>query len=127
MFMTTSLSFLSPLVTTVCLPSDSYSPPNALVAGWGQTSQEKQGELERKLQFAYVQTYSVEVCQAKYSNWLAGIAKVVITQDMICAGNTATDTCAGESACLAPCGNTHACRGQWRPNVAPGQGLQVDS
>ena len=68
------------------------------MAGWGQTSRNKEGVAERKLQFAYLSTYSVEECQAKYDKLLAGRAKVEISQDMLCAGNKMADSCAGETA-----------------------------
>eukprot|EP00092_Neocalanus_flemingeri_P068928 GFUD01084341.1.p1 GENE.GFUD01084341.1~~GFUD01084341.1.p1 ORF type:complete len:431 (+),score=121.84 GFUD01084341.1:180-1472(+) len=90
-------SIASPRVTTVCLPSAPTSPSKGLVAGWGSTSQGRGGSPERKLQFAYLDTYSVEECQAKYDKVLAGRAKVVINQDMLCAGNTKADSCAGDS------------------------------
>ena len=67
------------------------------MAGWGQSSQDKDGVAERKLQFAYLDTYSVKECQAKYDKLLAGRAKVMISEDMLCAGNKKADTCAGET------------------------------
>jgi secreted trypsin-like serine protease len=71
-----------------------------VVAGWGQTSRNKGGITERKLQFAYVDTYSVEECQAKYDKFLAGRGKVWISKKMLCTGNMKADSCAGETAGL---------------------------
>ena len=83
-------------MTTVCLPSSATSPAKAVVAGWGQSSRKKGGVAERKLQFAYLDTYSVEECQAKYDKLLAGRAKVGINRSMLCAGNEKADSCAGK-------------------------------
>ena len=87
---------LSDQVTTVCLPSSAPADSKGVVAGWGTTSQEKSGESESKLQFAYVDMYSVEECQKKYNKLLGGRAKVFITDKMLCAGNKKADTCSGE-------------------------------
>ena len=35
-----------------------------MVADWGHSSKDKEGVAERKLQFAYLDIYSVEECQA---------------------------------------------------------------
>ena len=97
------------------------------MAGWGQSSQDKDGVAERKLQFAYLDTYSVKECQAKYDKLLSGRAKVMISEDMLCAGNKKADTCAGETDRLISVCVTIACRGQWRSYAAPGQVIPVDS
>jgi len=85
-------------VTSVCLPSPSSPIPNpGVVAGWGKTTQGKDGDTERKLQFAYLDTYSVTECQGKYDKLLRGRATVLINENMLCAGNKKADTCSGDS------------------------------
>ena len=101
----TSSTFAIPSkgVTTVCLPSTPSSPAKAVVAGWGQTTRNKGGVAERKLQFAYLDTYSVEECQAKYDKLLAGRATVLISPAMLCAGNKKADSCSGKDGWSCDC------------------------
>jgi len=88
----------SPRVTSVCLPSPSSPIPNpGVVAGWGKTTRGKEGDTERKLQFAYLDTYSVTECQGKYDKLLKGRATVLINENMLCAGNMKADSCSGDS------------------------------
>jgi len=88
----------SPRVTSVCLPSPSSPIPDpGVVAGWGKTTRGKEGNTQRKLQFAYLDTYSVTECQGKYDKLLRGRATVLINENMLCAGNKRADSCSGDS------------------------------
>ena len=68
-----------------------------MVAGWGKT--DKSSDYNSvQLMYADITTYSVPECQAKYDDFLTGRpSRVDITEDMLCAGNTQTDTCSGDS------------------------------
>ena len=89
------------------------SSNSTVVAGWGKT--DKSSDYNSvQLMFADIATYSVPECQAKYDDFLTGRpSRVDINEDMLCAGNTQTDTCSGDS-----CGPLMFVDSQYKWNVA---------
>lgn len=86
-------------VSTICLPRKGSwrNSHQAVVAGWGKIDGYEE-TLSKDLQFAYIDTFSTSECQKKYDQYRAfSYEKVVITRNMMCAGDNQTDSCAGDS------------------------------
>ena len=90
----------------------SRGPGHAIIAGWGQDSrvriaiidinyhtvlQEEVATAVTDLRYAKVDTISAKTCQARYTNFVKNPEIVVISDDMLCAGDQNTDACAGDS------------------------------
>jgi len=84
----------------VCLPElQRNKDQKAVVIGFGKTERTRGfGGQQDELRFAYLDEYGTRDCQNKYDNFYRRSRhKPVITSNMLCAGNTESDACSGDS------------------------------
>ena len=89
----------SKAVTPICLPNQTRSFPEGqgVVAGWGQATETK-GRQVTKLLYAMIDVYNSTQCRQKYSDFVDGDHEIFeINENMICGGNSRTDTCKGNA------------------------------
>jgi len=84
----------------VCLPELERARDNrAVVIGFGKTEQTRgPGGQQDELRFAYLEEFERGECQRKYNDFYRRSRhKPTITRSMLCAGNTESDACSGDS------------------------------
>ena len=89
----------SKAVTPICLPPETRTFPDGqgVVAGWGQTTIAK-GKQIPDLLYAFIDVYNSTQCRQKYSDFVNGDNEIFeINDNMICGGNSKTDTCKGKT------------------------------
>ena len=86
-------------VSPICLPERPRSFPSGqgVVAGWGQTTRDK-GRQVNHLLYAFIDVFNTSHCWQKYNDFVRGDTEIFeINNNMICGGNSKTDTCKGNS------------------------------
>jgi len=87
---------------TVCLPVDSRNTKNetAVVAGWGRTDQDPNGDTVLQLRYAELKEIELEDCQRRYDQFLSSgrqRRRAHLTENQMCAGDDKADACGGDS------------------------------
>jgi len=87
----------SKAVYPVCLGRVARGRGQAIIAGWGQDNREEVASAVPELRYAKVDTISAKTCQARYTSFVKNPELVLISEDMLCAGDQHADACAGDS------------------------------
>jgi len=85
---------------TVCLPTTDQHTKNktAVVAGWGRTDRNINGDTVLKLRYAQLKEIDMAACKKKYDEFLSGGRKQAhLTDKQMCAGDDQADACGGDS------------------------------
>ena len=91
-------------VIPICLPERTRTFPTGqgVVAGWGQTTRATKGKQVSELRYAFIDVYNTTQCWQKYSHFVSGDNEIFeINNNMICGGNSRTDTCKGKTALVS--------------------------
>lgn len=88
---------ISEHILGICVPTKEnrfqISPTTGEVSGWGKTERSKEA---KKLRYVQVDLVDQALCKAAYQK-LNGESKVVVTDNMFCAGEEGKDSCTGDS------------------------------